>query len=262
MNTAGEAHENGDVEQGHHRLKVAIDQALRVRGSRDFVDRAAYEAFVQTLIRRRNQTRTVRFADERQALRPLPVAPLAPCSEQRLTVSKFSTIAVYGNTYSVPSRLIGTIVTVRAHAETLDLSVGTTLSCTLPRLVGRQQHAINDRHIAASLVRKPGAFAAYRYHDDLFPTLAFRRAYDALGIATPRHADREYVRILHLAAMGSESDVDAALVLLADADTTPLFDTVRDLVRWPQMQTRPIVAMPHLDLTVYDRLLPSRCAHA
>ena len=35
-NNQGIAHENGDVEQAHHRFKEALDQALRVRGSRDF----------------------------------------------------------------------------------------------------------------------------------------------------------------------------------------------------------------------------------
>src|SRR5262245_37075304 len=39
----GRAHENGDVEQRHHRFKVALDQALMLRGSRDFESRAAYE---------------------------------------------------------------------------------------------------------------------------------------------------------------------------------------------------------------------------
>src|SRR5215208_3499033 len=41
-NNPGVAHENGDVEQAHHRFKQALDQALRVRGSRDFPDRASY----------------------------------------------------------------------------------------------------------------------------------------------------------------------------------------------------------------------------
>ena len=42
-NNAGIAHENGDVEQSHFRFKEALDQALRVRGSREFSSRAAYE---------------------------------------------------------------------------------------------------------------------------------------------------------------------------------------------------------------------------
>jgi len=93
-NNTGIAHENGDVEQAHHRFKQAVDQALRARGSRDFVDRSAYDHFVQTLVYKRNQTRAVRFTAEREALHPLPAAALSPCKELRVTVSRFSTIAV------------------------------------------------------------------------------------------------------------------------------------------------------------------------
>ena len=46
---AGEAHENGDIEQRHHRYKKALDQALMLRGSRDFESREAYETFLQKL---------------------------------------------------------------------------------------------------------------------------------------------------------------------------------------------------------------------
>ena len=38
---AREAHENGDAEQSHNRFKQAVDQALQLRGSRDFTDRVA-----------------------------------------------------------------------------------------------------------------------------------------------------------------------------------------------------------------------------
>ena len=37
---AGKANENGDVEQRHHRFKRALEQALLLRGSRDFASRA------------------------------------------------------------------------------------------------------------------------------------------------------------------------------------------------------------------------------
>lgn len=78
-NNAGIAHENGDVEQAHHRFKQAVDQALRVRGSRAFPTRAAYGHFLQELVRRRNLTRQGRFTEEQAVLRPLPAAPLHPC---------------------------------------------------------------------------------------------------------------------------------------------------------------------------------------
>ena len=93
-NNLGVAHENGDVEQAHFRFKDAVDQALRVRGSRDFADRGAYDRFLQQLVSQRNLTRQVRWAEERQALRPLPMTPLLACREVRVPVSRFSTIRV------------------------------------------------------------------------------------------------------------------------------------------------------------------------
>ena len=82
-------------------VREALDQALRVRGSREFSSRAAYERFVQELARNRNLTRTSRFQQEQAALHPLPPLPLAPCRELRVSVSRFSTIAVLGKRYSV-----------------------------------------------------------------------------------------------------------------------------------------------------------------
>jgi len=254
-NNAGEAHENGDVEQAHHRLKVAVDQALRVRGSRDFPDRGAYARFLQDLVRQRNLTREPRWAGERQALRPLSAMPLGLCRELRVTVTRFSTIQVLGNTYSVPSRLIGTTLTVRVHAETIEAYHGTAHLLTTERLLGKGQHRIDYRHVIWSLVRKPGAFANYRYRDDLFPTLTFRRAYDALQAAIPEQADRHYVRLLHLAASTSETEVEMALGLLVEQGTAPLYDTVRKLVRLPTSSAIPTLSPPVVDLSVYDRLL-------
>ncbi len=69
-NNTGVAHENGDVEQSHHRFKEALDQALRVRGSREFASRAEYARFVSDLLAKRNQTRRARWIEEQAALRP------------------------------------------------------------------------------------------------------------------------------------------------------------------------------------------------
>jgi hypothetical protein len=261
-NNTGVAHENGDVEQAHHRFKQAVDQALRARGSREFADRSAYEHFVQTLVYKRNQTRAVRFAAEREALRPLPATSLAPCKELRLTVSRFSTISVLGNVYSLPSRLIGTSIRVRVRAETLEGYVGPWLAFTLPRMSGTKQHRITYQHVIWSLVRKPGAFAAYRYRDDLFPTTTFRQAYDRLVSVRSKRADHEYVRILHLAASISESEVETALALLLEAGTLPTANAVRELVSIPQLSSIPQLQIPTLDLSAYDQLIPSRRTHA
>jgi hypothetical protein len=178
-----------------------------------------------------------------------------------VSVSQFSTIQVKANVYSVPSRLIGTSLLVRVRAETVEGYVGSTVAFTFPRLIGKKQHRIDYRHVIWSLVRKPGAFAAYRYRDDLFPTTTFRLAYDRLVKSGVEKADRDYVRILHLAASTSESEVETALSLLLETNTLPTFDAVRDLVHLPECTRVLTLSTPHLDLSPYDNLIPSRRTH-
>ena len=257
-NNVSIAHENGDVEQSHRQFKKAVDQALRVRASRDFPSREAYERFLHDLIRSRNLKRNAQFVEEQAALQPLPTTPLAPCQELRVTVSPFSTIPVKGNVYSVPSRLIGSSVHVRLRAETLEGYVGSTLVFTFPRLIGKKQHHIDYRHVIWSLVRQPGAFAAYRYRDDLFPTTTFRQAYDRLVSKGVERADRDYVRLLHLAASTSESEVETALTLLLETNGLPTFEVVRELVHPPRSKEVLALPIPDLDLSLYDKLIPSR----
>lgn len=261
-NNVGVAHENGDVEQSHFRLKQALDQALRVRGSRDFSDQTSYLRFVEDLIRNRNLTRSARFEVERKLLAPLPNKPLQPARQLQVTVSRFSTIAVLANTYSVPSRLIGTTLSVRVHSQTLEAYVGSSHTLSLPRLLGQHQQLINYHHLIWSLVRKPGAFAAYRYRDELFPRLLFRQAYDRLQAALPSRCDAHYLKILHLAATSSESEVEVALNLLLETGQSPTFEVVRELVQ-PERQPRVAAAWQlnspaphlHLQLARYDQLL-------
>ena len=84
----------------------------------------------------------------------------------------------------------------------------------MPRVREEGGHRIDYRHIIWSLVRKPGAFARYRYREDLFPSLTFRRAYDSLRASRGDRADVEYVRILHLAASTMETTVEKRLTEL------------------------------------------------
>src|SRR5258706_8667752 len=86
----------------------------------------------------------------------------------------------------------------------------------MPRIRGGRQHQIDYRHVIWSLVRKPGAFARYRYREELFPSLVFRRAYDALVQWRGDRADVEYVRVLHLAASTMEITVERTLAELLE----------------------------------------------
>lgn len=49
-NFPGNAHENGDVESANGHIKTAIDQRLRLRGSRDFASREKYAAFLESCV--------------------------------------------------------------------------------------------------------------------------------------------------------------------------------------------------------------------
>lgn len=92
--------------------------------------------------------------------------------------------------------------------DNLEVRYARKLLETIPRLRRENTHRIDYRHVIWSLVRKPGAFANYRYREDLFPTLTFRRAYDALRDGRGDRADVEYVRMLHLAASTREALVE------------------------------------------------------
>ena len=125
---------------------------------------------------------------------------------------------------------------------------------TLPRLAGHGQHRIDYRHVIWSLVRKPGAFARYRYREDLFPSLVFRRAYDSLVERRGDRADVEYVRILHLAASTMESAVEGALDELLSAGCA--FDYAAVKARCaPEPASYPTLRIGAPDLSAYDCLL-------
>jgi hypothetical protein len=256
---AGKGNENGDVEQSHRQFKRALDQALMLRGSRDFNNRDAYTAFLRELFARGNAGRQARLAEELPLLRPLPARRLEACKRLRVRVEAGSTIRVEGNVYSVPSRLIGEWVEARLYAERVEVFYAQKRVEDLPRLRGRGKHKIDYRHVIDWLVRKPGAFADYRYHAELFPSSRFRMAYDLLVQQQPARAAREYLRILHLAAGGSEAAVEAVLAALLDAGGPLDADGVRERLRQSGPNRSPTeVTVPPVDLAVYDALLDAK----
>jgi hypothetical protein len=125
----------------------------------------------------------------------------------------------------------------------------------LPRLRGRDKHHINYRHIIDWLVRKPGAFAQYRYRQELFPSSVFRIAYDTLVSQDAATADKEYLRLLHLAAQESETAVEATLRCLLTAGQPIVAEAVETLVKQPTAPAVPEVLIDAVDLRAFDNLL-------
>ena len=204
--------ENGDVESSHRGFKTAVDQALMLRGSREFTSIESYKEFLQSLVDSRNTSRGKRASEDLAALRSLRSERLESLRKERVRVRSGSLVQVGRNTYSVHSRLIGEQVEARIHMDRIEIWYAQKCVDQFPRLRGRDKHLINYRHIIDWLVRKPGAFENYRYQDSLFPTTHFRMAYDALREQhDERQSAKEYLAILHLAARESQSQVDAAL---------------------------------------------------
>lgn len=256
------ANENGDVEQSHHRFKQAADQALMLRGSRDFAGRGDYQTFLKKLMAGRNANRKGRLLEEMAVLSSLPARRLEMARRLKARVDSGSTIHVGGNTYSLPSRLIGELLDVHVMVETLEAWHGARKVDTLPRLRGRGKHRVEYRHVIDWLVRKPGAFEEYRYRDAMFPTSRFRVAYDVLKERRPGHAVKEYLEVLRLAAQEGEVGVDDALRLLLGAGETPDGAAITAALsqgRRPAAVTEVLIV--DVDLRVYDRLLGPREAY-
>jgi hypothetical protein len=252
----GAKEQNGDVEAGHRALKRRLEQALLVRGDRDFAGQAEYERFVVGVVRKANAARGPRVAEDTEAMRPLVVERLPEYIEVTVPVSSTSTIRVKSCAYSVPSRLIGERVRVRVFEHRLEVYYADKLELGCDRLRGKDVR-IDYRHVIWSLVRKPGAFARYVYRDELFPTVTFRRAYDAIQKALPgTKGDVEYLRILHLAASTIEVDVEQAIAsLLADDASVTAAATKARCTQTDDVTPLPVLEPATVDLTTYDVLL-------
>ena len=249
------AHENGVAEQGHRRLKDAVAQALVLRGSSDFESVEQYAKFVRSIVDRRNRLVREKLASEYPHLRALPPAPVPEYVSYSARVLKWSTIRVDSRTYSVPSRLIGVMVDVRLYPDHVEVYYKGHLVESMERIRGKGKARIDYRHIIGSLVRKPGAFARYRFREQLYPTHTFRLAYDAMCGWKGERADVDYVRILHLAATTMECEVERALRRLLESRVRFDYAVVKQLAA-PASPEIPALELPgEVDLGVYDRLL-------
>lgn len=247
--------ENADVESAHGVLKRALKQELLLRGSRQFEDIETYEAFIFQVMEKRNKQRQKRLAEEMAAMKPLKATPLADSVKRKVRVSSGSLIRVLKKSYSVPTSLIGKEVTVYVHEWSLDVYYAGQLVDTLPRLIGQRSHYVNYRHLVDTLLRKPGGFRRYRFREDLFPRLIFRRAWEQLNEwHSPRRADLTYLRVLKLAATTFEGDVAAALDLLVSRRQRWDESDVEQLLE-PDAVVVPQLSRGAVELTHYDQLL-------
>jgi hypothetical protein len=250
-------HENGDVEKSNDLFKKAVDQSLIIRGSRDFDSIEEYAQFLQKIIDRMNHNCHKRFSEELEVLKELPNRRYGDYETRECKVGRGGTIRLLHNTYSLHSRLAGETVKVRVYADKLEIWYAQRHIETLVRLRGENGHCINYRHVIDRLVRKPGAFENYCYKDDMFPTSLFRIAYDILrDTYSIRQANKEYLKILELAAKEDESLVNEALRSLINLEDEIDFEKVKQFIDSKQKPPEPTaVHIEPVDINDYDMLL-------
>lgn len=218
-NNHGEVHENGAVEAHNGHLKDALDQALILRGSRDFVDLASYQRFFDEVVARHNAARGAALEVELREMQPLPRQRTTDASEAIVTVLSTGGFWLHNVFYSVPSQLIGHRLGVHVHDTRIELFLGSTDVLTHPRQRGERgtrKHVVSYHHVIHSLKRKPRAFTGLSYRNQLFPREAYRQAWDALWAALPhKEACRHMVALL---VMAHEDACEGELARLIDAE--------------------------------------------
>ena len=156
-NNPGIAHENGSIESPHGHLKKALEDALLLRGSRDFDDLDAYRRFVDEIVGRQNANNRKRIELERASLSPLPKRRTADYEEKIVTVTSSGGFTLRRVFYTAPSRLIGHRLRVHLYDDRLDCFLGSTPMMTLRRgrMVSESKggHVVDYRHVIHALAR-------------------------------------------------------------------------------------------------------------
>src|SRR5437660_1908037 len=258
-NNRGLAHENGSIESPHGHLKRAIEDALLLRGSRDFDTVEAYRRFVDEIVGRRNARNGKRLDLERPALQALPARRTTDYEETIVTVTSTSGFSLKKVFYSVPSRLIGHRLRVRLYDDRIECFLGATALMTLrrgrPHSSGKRGHVVDYRHVMHALRRKPMALLNLVYREQLFPRRAYQRAFEALLASNgEKPACRTMVGLLALAHdRACEAELAEAIEAELDAGRLPALDLLERRFA-PDPAAIPDITVELVPLNLYDEL--------
>ena len=239
---------------------MAIEDALQMRGSRDFDDLDAYRSFIDEIVGRRNARNAELIDAERAELKPLPKRRTEDYEDATVSVTSSGGFVLRKVFYTVPSRLIGYRLRVRLHDDRLDLFIGATHLMTLPRgrprSNGTHGHVVNYRHVIHSLRKKPMALMNLVYRDQLFPREAYRQTFElAVSRMPERQACRLTVKLLAIAhEHGCEAELADALTVCLKDDKLPDLDVLRARFA-PDPTTLPKIDVQMPTIDTYEALL-------
>ncbi|MGE4417971.1 MAG: IS21 family transposase [Marinobacterium sp.] len=259
-NNKGIAHENGSIESPNGHLKRAIEDALLMRGSRDFEDLPTYRCFIDEIVGRINARNAKRIDIERGCLRSLPARRTTDYEEVTLRVTSSGGFTLRKVFYTVPSRLIGHQLRIRLYDDRLELFLGGSALMTLPRgrasSSGSHGHVVNYHHVIHSLRKKPMALMGLVYRDQLFPRQAFR---DMFAILLEQTGEKKACRMtVDLLALAHDRGCEAELAAQIEEDLRqnrpPDMAALRALFS-PPIEALPKVEVQMADLSSYDQLV-------
>ncbi|MFO0201947.1 MAG: IS21 family transposase [Alphaproteobacteria bacterium] len=259
-NDPGVAHENGSIESPHGHLKKALEDALLLRGARDFDALDAYRRFVDEIIGRQNAHNRKRIELERPHLAGLPKRRTADFEEKVVTVTSSGGFILRRVFYTAPSRLIGHRLRVHLYDDRLDCFLGSTPMMTLrrgrPPSPDKGGHVVDYRHVIHALRKKPMALLNLVYRDQLFPRPAYARAFEVLCAEV---GDKRACKVtVELLALAHDRTCEAALAEIVDADLEagrlPDIDALRARFG-PAPGELPLVSVDLVALSIYDELV-------
>jgi transposase len=160
-----------------------------------------------------------RLGEEQAAFGPLPAVAADYGFYETLKVSRESLVAVATNRYSVPTHLVGQILTARIHQTRIALYAGDTLVASHPRHTGRNARVVIPEHYEAVFAHKPRArVMAYR---DWLVQLAPVSADYISHLCRKRYAEMEpqMLALYQLAQQVGVAEFLAAIELAHDHQT-------------------------------------------
>jgi len=266
-NNLGVKHENGSIESPHGHLKRRIRQALLLRGSNDFENVQAYQAWLDGVVNQHNRRNAQSISIERKVLQNLPTYKTMDYTQVTAKVTSSSTIDVRKVTYTVPSQLQGETLKIRLYHDRLECYLGHRHVCQLNRVypTGKTTRArhINYRHIIHSLVKKPQAFRCSRIRDDILPTPVYRTIWHLIEKQMePRQACKFIVGILHLAATKNcEQELGETVLRLLSQRRQPSLSRLQQQFDAITTTTPDLAVMQH-SLASYDDIISQGVSHA
>jgi hypothetical protein len=213
----------------------------------------------QRVMSGRTDTIATRLAHEQHWRGPLPAVIPEGGLRREVVVRSTARVHFETNQYSVPSRYAYQRVALQAAPFHVRIIADGQIIAEHPRSYAKHQVIEDWRHYVQALLEKPFAvpFASAVRHGGL---PAVWESWRQSLVARRPDGNREFARLLELAATTSLDAVTAAMTLIAphiDWDAT----TLRQVMDWamsaspamPELPGYPELAVP--DIAQYDRLL-------